>query len=154
MRLGECASQGSQSDGNQVWRKDKQTASYVKDANWAKQNKNDSSHLKKKINIRKQAEDCLFSDTEFLPLGRNNDEQFQIMSFLQWISFRYIFSSDTDLQIWSLLRVAFIRFLTPRNWFGAQKPVLHYRLGYSSVCVGSVQLYSRHRSVHMCTTSL
>ena len=53
MRLGECASQGSQSDGNQVWRKDKQTASYIKDANWAKQNKNDSSHLKKKINIRK-----------------------------------------------------------------------------------------------------
>ena len=44
--------------------------------------------------------------------------------------------------------------LTLRNRFELGKPVLHYTLGYSSVCVGSVQLYSGHRGVHICTTSL
>ena len=45
--------------------------------------------------------------------------------------------------------------LTLKNWFRAQKLVLHYRLLYIQQCVCcSVQLYSGHRSVHICNTSL
>jgi hypothetical protein len=52
--LSECASHGSNSDGNQVWRKDNQTESYLKETNWKnKIRRNTISPLHKKSNNNK-----------------------------------------------------------------------------------------------------